>query len=107
MRIQLNDPGLGKHDPGNGVEHARVVPVLEDFGLDSYVPNGSVIDVPDEVAGAAPHWRLATPGDDVAFMESRTDAKGKVTVHDLGHGLLAQVDIWSKADAPATKNQEG
>lgn len=107
MRIKLNAPGLGEHDPANGAEHALVVPLLEQYGLDPYVPNGSVIDVPDEVAGAAAHWRVATPGDDVSFMESRTDEKtGKVTVHDLGHGLLAQGDIWSKESGPAKSEKK-
>jgi hypothetical protein len=96
VKVQLNDPALGVHDPANGQEHARIVPKLADHGIDTYVPNGAVIEVPDEVAGAGPYWRPAQPGD-AENMERRVDEKsGKVTVHDLGHGLLAQVGIWSR-----------
>jgi hypothetical protein len=102
VKVQLNDPAMGVHDPDNGQEHARIVPILADHGIDSYVPNGAVIEVPDDVAGAGPYWRERRP-EDASNMESRTDEKsGKVTVHDLGHGLLAQVGIWSRP-APEKK----
>jgi hypothetical protein len=117
MRIKLNDPSMGEHDPDKGIEHARVVPELEGCGLDSYVPNGSVIDVPAEVAGSEPRWRVATDEDRVGdpvtgsaplvkFLPTREHA-GKLEVWDLGTGLLAQTDIWTK-EAPAktdTKNE--
>jgi hypothetical protein len=90
MKVQLVDPSLGKDD-------ARLVPVLADHGLDVLVPAGAVIDVPPAVAGKAPHWRKPVDGDDLAFMETKVDEDGETTtVHDLGSGLLAQVDIWAK-----------
>jgi len=103
MQIQLNAPGLGEHDPDNGAEHALVVPELEQYGLDAYVPNGAVIDVPDELAGSAPRWRRAKDGDDLKFGQVRQHA-GHTEVYDLGSGLLAQTDLWSK---PSVSNQEG
>lgn len=98
-KVKLNDPGLGKHDPAKGHEHARYVPVLEQYGIDPYVPNGAVIDVPDEVAGVAPFWRRPKEGDELSFMETRrADDGGVVSVHDLGRGLLSQTDIWESVD---------
>lgn len=96
VKVKLDDPSLGKHDPGNAAEHARMVPELEKHGIDPYVPNGAVIEVPPEVAGVAPFWRQPKDGDDIAFMETRrADDGGIVSVHDLGRGLLSQTDIWS------------
>jgi hypothetical protein len=103
MRIQLNAPGLGEHDPSIGAEHALIVPSLVDYGIDSYVPNGAVIDVPAEVAGSEPRWRVATDEDDTAFLQTREHA-GKLEVYDLGSGLLAQSDIWSKESTAAAKS---
>lgn len=113
MRIKLNAPDLGEHDPDKGIEHALVVPVLEQYGLDSYVPNGSVIDVPAEVAGSEPRWRVATDEDKIGdpvtgsaalvkFLPTREHA-GKLEVWDLGTGLLAQTDLWSKESAAPAK----
>jgi hypothetical protein len=98
MLITLIDPQLGPDD-------ARVVPVLENHGLDSYVPSGATIDVPAEVAGVGPHWRAPKDGDDlnylrqVGFLTFEDDGSIK-GVYDLGRGLLAQVDAWGKAEAP-------
>jgi hypothetical protein len=93
MNVQLVDPTLGKDD-------GKIVPTLSNHGLPEYVAAGEIIDVPAEVGGAGPHWRAAREGDDLGFMETHTDDKGKVTVHDLGYGLLAQLGIWAKPDAP-------
>lgn len=96
MRIKLNDPTLGVHDPDNGQEHAKIVPVLADAGLDPYVPNGAIIDVPAYIGGAGPHWRAPQEGDDLSWLEVTKNEDGSVKgVHDPGYGLLAQVDMWS------------
>jgi hypothetical protein len=98
-KIQLVDPALGK-------DGGRIVPALGDL----FVAAGEVIDVPDDVAGAGPRWRAATPDDDLSFMETHHDDDPKVgtTVRDLGHGLLAQTDIWARAaePAPATAKED-
>lgn len=115
MRIKLDAPGLGEHNPDIGAEHALIVPVLEQYGLDSYVPNGSVIDVPAEVAGSEPRWRVATEEDKVGdpvtgsqplvrFLPTREHA-GKLEIWDLGSGLLAQTDIWSKESAAKSETK--
>lgn len=83
-----------------------IVPNLADHGLDPYVPNGAVIDVPDEVAGCGPRWRRAQAGDDLAFMETRERA-GHTEVHDLGSGLLAQFQNWALADDAPAGDQGG
>jgi hypothetical protein len=93
MKVQLVDPTLGKDD-------GKIVPSLVSYGLPEYVAAGEIIDVPAEVAGRGPHWRAAAEGDDLGFMETRTDDDGKVTVHDLGNGLLAQLGMWARPDAP-------
>jgi len=96
MRVRLIDPDPS---PGSDERHARVVPVLHTAGLDEYVLAGQVIDVPDEIAGAGPHWRAPKDGDDLAFMETRLAEDGQTrSVHDLGHGLLAQGELWEKVE---------
>jgi hypothetical protein len=92
MKVQLVDPTLGKDD-------GKIVPSLVSYGLPEYVPAGEIIDVPVEVAGRGPHWRAAAEGDDLGFMEIKIGEGGKVTVHDLGNGLLAQLGIWARPDA--------
>lgn len=93
-KVQLVDPSLGKHDPDKGQVHGKIVPALGDL----FVASGEIIDVPDEIAGAGPHWRKAELGDDLTWMETHHDDDPSVgtTVHDLGHGLLAQVGIWAR-----------
>jgi hypothetical protein len=88
MKVQLINP-----DPGAPPErHARIVPLL-----DTVVLAGEIIDVDPEIAGAGPSWRKPVEGDDLAFMETRLNDDGSVhSVHDLGRGLLAQVDVWAK-----------
>lgn len=54
-------------DPAMGPDSVRIVPVL---GIT--VRKGDAVEVPDDVAGTAP------------------------TKGDLGSGLLAQSDVWSK-----------
>jgi len=100
MKVQLVDPTLGKDD-------GKIVPSLSNHGLPEFVKAGEVIDVPDAVAGRGPHWRAAADGDDLAFMETHTDDKGKVTVHDLGEGLLAQIGIWARPETAKAEKQEG
>lgn len=57
-------------DPSVAPDGALIVPALGN----ARVQYGETIEVPDDLAGKAP-----TPG-------------------DLGHGLLAQHDIWAAAD---------
>lgn len=94
VKVQLVDPSLGKHDPANDAIHGRIVPSLGD----RFVASGEIIEVPAEIAGAGPRWRAAEPGDDLSYMETHHDDDPAVgtTVHDLGHGLLAQTEIWAR-----------
>lgn len=103
MRIQLIDESLGK-------DGALIVPSLERLGLDTLVPAGATIDVPDDVAGAGPHWRQPAAGDDLAYLAATglatLDEHGGIkTVHDLGRGLLAQTTTWGRA--PEAKKTDG
>lgn len=114
IKIKLVDPGLGVHDPEKGEFHQLVVPALERYGIDSLVSSGQEIEVPPELAGVAPYWRAPKDGDDLPWLISgglvKRDEQGTITsVHDLGHGLLAQVGIWEKVAAPAktVQKQEG
>jgi len=105
MLIQLIDPDPG---PGSDERHARIVPALSSVGVDQLVRAGQVIDVPAEIAGAGPHWRAPRDGDDLQFMETRLSEDGQTrSVHDLGHGLLAQTDVWAKVEKPAAKSEGG
>jgi hypothetical protein len=101
VQIRLIDTELGRHDPdANPPEiHAKIVPALEAIGMDPFVPNGSVIDVPEEVAGVRPHWRSPQDGDDLRYLADvgylSHHGNGSVKgVYDLGRGLLAQTDVW-------------
>lgn len=114
MKIQLRNPEPGVE--GSAERHALIVPSLADHGLDPLVLAGAVIDVPDAVAGAGPHWRPPRDdefdGDlgiqhllylrDTGSLRYNDDDDGSIrSVLDLGHGLLSQVDVWSKPEAPA------
>jgi hypothetical protein len=110
MRVQLINPEPGVE--GAPERHARIVPSL---GLT--VLAGDVIDVPDDVAGVGPHWRAPNDGDvvdlqHVAYLRDtgslQLNEDGSIrSVYDLGYGLLAQVDVWTRpAEAKATKLQK-
>lgn len=98
MKIKLvSADGADRHLP-------TLSDVIPDGGLWRH---GETHDVPDEIAGAAPYWRRPVEGDELHFMETRSDPAGQVrSVHDLGHGLLAQVDVFERDDAPAPKDAE-
>jgi hypothetical protein len=99
MKVQLVNPG---HGPDSDQVHARIVPALSGAGLNQLVLAGETIDVPDEIAGAGSHWRAPKDGDDLSFMECTHNADGSVkAVHDPGHGLLAQTDVWTKVEKTA------
>ena len=99
-KAQLVCPTLGPDD-------RRIVPALERYGLPITVKSGDVIEGPAELIGSAPKWRKPQEGDDLDFMEVKRDDKGEiVSVHDLGSGLLAQVDVWSEPAKQSTKSGE-
>jgi hypothetical protein len=99
VKIQLVDEALGK-------DGARIVPALRDHGLPELVSAGEIIDVPPALAGAGPSWRKPREEDDLVFMETKVDDEGTVTsVHDLGHGLLAQLGVWAKPAAEPAKDE--
>jgi hypothetical protein len=101
MLIQLIDPDPGAD--GSAERHARIVPVLGG----QLVLAGETIDVPDEVAGRAAHWRQPEEGDDLAFSETRLNDDGTVrSIHDLGFGLLAQPEVWAKPGVDLGKGDE-
>jgi hypothetical protein len=89
MRVKLIDP--------NG---DKIVPILADYGLPVRVPQGSVIEVPDELAGRGPAWREPTDEDYAHgprhwdHVHKRRIGDGPVEIEDLGEGLLAQTTIW-------------
>jgi len=111
-KAQLIDPTLGPDD-------ARIIPSLaghpafqvigrEDGAPHHIVRSGDVVEGPDDVIGAGPSWRAPKPGDDLAFMETRTNDQGEITsVHDLGRGLLAQLGIWERPDDEPVKGAKG
>lgn len=109
-KVHLIDPDPG---PDSAERHARTVPVLALYGLPQLVRAGSTIDVPDDVAGAGPHWRPLKDTDDqrylrdVAGMLTFNDDGSIKAVHDLGHGLLAQPEIWSRPVEAETKQDKG
>lgn len=99
MQIQLIDPDPG---PDSAARGAVIVPVLAEYGLPTLVEAGQIIDVPPSLAGAGPSWRAPKDGDDLAYLRDtgqvRLNDDGSIrSVHDLGHGLLAQPDIWTRA----------
>jgi hypothetical protein len=97
---RLIDPSL--HDEVNlstGERDGKILPAWPEYGI---VHKGDVIEGPDELIGVAPYWRQPKDGDDLSFMETRTNELGEVTsVHDLGYGLLAQVGHWEHAEKGA------
>lgn len=112
MKVQLVNPDPGVE--GSAERHARIVPVLASVGLDPLVLAGAVIDVPDHIGGAGEHWRA--PRDDefegdiglqhLLYLRDTSGLRyaddGSIrSVRDLGHGLLAQPDLWSRADKPS------
>lgn len=63
---------------------------------------GEVFSVDAEIAGEAPHWRPSEEGDAdadgvIRRFETRVE-DDLLEVHDLGHGLLAQVGNFEVAD---------
>lgn len=109
-KVQLIDPDPG---PGSAERHARTVPALSLYGLPQLVLAGSVIDVPDDVAGVAAHWRAPRDTDDLEYLRNTTGSltfneDGSVkAVHDLGHGLLAQPDVWAKPTEKSADKDKG
>jgi hypothetical protein len=92
MRVKLIDP--------NG---DKIVPVLANYGLPVRVERGSVIDVPDDVAGRGPAWREPTDAERMNaqhwdHVHKRRIGDGPVEIEDLGTGLLAQFTIWEVAE---------
>lgn len=64
-------------DPSLRAEDGRIVPALADVGLDPFVQAGATIEVPESLAGRGPE-----------------DG-------DLGHGMLAQIDVWALDEGQA------
>lgn len=109
MKVQLINPDPGVE--GAPERHARIVPILATVGLDPLVLAGAVIDVPDEIGGAGEHWRA--PRDDefdgaeglqhLLYLRDTGSLRyaddGSIrSVRDLGHGLLAQPDVWTRPE---------
>lgn len=107
-RAQLIAAHLGVHGEDEAV-HGLIVPGLPEHGMDEFVPAGTIVEGPPELIGAAPHWRAPKPGEDTSWMERTFNEDGTVRgVRDLGHGLLAQVDVWANPDSASNhENGEG
>jgi hypothetical protein len=58
------------------------------------IVGGQVIELPTEIAGQPPFWRVLDDGEpQVRFKEYRQRA-GKTEVRELGSGLLSQEGNW-------------
>lgn len=69
------------------------------------VDRDGTVKVTPEQAGEAPHWRRATEADDW-LLRANPEAlhwrlrSGEIEVYDLGHGMLAQPELWRLASDP-------
>lgn len=80
-----------------------VVPTVD--GPAFLARRGVAVEVPADVAGAAPGpWTALVDGEMPALDDGRSWSceDGAWSVRDPGRGLLAQEDIWTLAVEPAT-----
>ena len=67
--------------------------------LDAILTFGEPFDAPADIAGVQPGpWHPWTADDPEQWLRREVD--GVREVHDPGHGLLAQVDVWQPAGSP-------